>query len=129
MRKMRRRRKLSMTSLIDVIFLLLLFFMLTSTFTRFAEVELTSGGTGAAPTASERPLFLQLGPETARLNSADVALEGLAEALADQRGDATSETRRLLVALQPGVTAQRLTDLLVILRGVPGFMPTVLGAS
>ncbi|MGR3376850.1 biopolymer transporter ExbD [Salipiger abyssi] len=128
MRKMRRRRKLSMTSLIDVIFLLLLFFMLTSTFTRFAEVELTSGGTGAAPSASERPLFLQLGPETARLNSADVALEGLAEALAEQRGEA-SEARRLLVALQPGVTAQRLTDLLVILRGIPGFTPTVLGAS
>ncbi|MFC4732801.1 biopolymer transporter ExbD [Salipiger abyssi] len=130
MRKMRRRRKLSMTSLIDVIFLLLLFFMLTSTFTRFAEVELTSGGTGAAPSASERPLFLQLGPETARLNSADVALEGLAEALAEQRGEASaSEARRLLVALQPGVTAQRLTDLLVILRGIPGFTPTVLGAS
>ncbi|APZ51703.1 outer membrane transport energization protein ExbD [Salipiger abyssi] len=119
-----------MTSLIDVIFLLLLFFMLTSTFTRFAEVELTSGGTGAAPSASERPLFLQLGPETARLNSADVALEGLAEALAEQRGEASaSEARRLLVALQPGVTAQRLTDLLVILRGIPGFTPTVLGAS
>ena len=29
-----------MTSLIDVIFLLLLFFMLSSTFSRFAEVEL-----------------------------------------------------------------------------------------
>ncbi|MBN9889407.1 biopolymer transporter ExbD [Pelagibaca abyssi] len=117
-----------MTSLIDVIFLLLLFFMLTSTFTRFSEVELTSGGTGAAPSASERPLFLQLGPESARLNSADIVLDSLAEALAEQRGEG-SEARRLLVALQPGVTAQRLTDLLVILRGVPGFTPTVLGAS
>lgn len=37
----RRARRLSLTSLIDVIFLLLLFFMLSSTFTRFAEVELT----------------------------------------------------------------------------------------
>ena len=46
MRKARRRRRLSMTSLIDVIFLLLLFFMLTSTFTRFSEVELTAAGSG-----------------------------------------------------------------------------------
>ena len=50
MRSTRRRRKLSMTSLIDVIFLLLLFFMLTSTFTRFAELDLAaaSGGGGAS---------------------------------------------------------------------------------
>ena len=32
-----------MTSLIDVIFLLLLFFMLSSTFSRFAEVEISAG--------------------------------------------------------------------------------------
>ncbi|MCR8546706.1 biopolymer transporter ExbD [Salipiger sp. P9] len=117
-----------MTSLIDVIFLLLLFFMLTSTFTRFSEVELAAAGSGAAPAPSERPLFLQLGPETARLNSAEVALEGLADALAAQRGDGAA-VRRLLVALQPGVSAQRLTDLLVVLRGLPGLAPVVLGAS
>jgi biopolymer transport protein ExbD len=49
----KRRRHLSLTSLIDVIFLLLLFFMLSSTFTRFAEVELSGGmagsGGGEAP--------------------------------------------------------------------------------
>ncbi|WP_258091871.1 biopolymer transporter ExbD [Salipiger pentaromativorans] len=128
MRSAKRRRRLSMTSLIDVIFLLLLFFMLTSTFTRFSEVELAAAGSGAAPAPSERPLFLQLGPETARLNSAEVALEGLADALAAQRGDGAA-VRRLLVALQPGVSAQRLTDLLVVLRGLPGLAPVVLGAS
>lgn len=50
----RRRRPLSLTSLIDVIFLLLLFFMLSSTFTRFAEVEIAAGRAGAAA-ASARP--------------------------------------------------------------------------
>ena len=48
-----RRRPLSLTSLIDVIFLLLLFFMLSSTFTRFASVEITGGP--ASPTASSTP--------------------------------------------------------------------------
>ena len=73
-----------MTSLIDVIFLLLLFFMLSSTFSKFAEVELTAGGAGAATSSTARPLFLQLGPETARLNSAELALEALPEALAER---------------------------------------------
>lgn len=44
----RRRRPLSLTSLIDVIFLLLLFFMLSSTFTRFGEVAITGGKASAA---------------------------------------------------------------------------------
>ena len=57
MRRLRRRRRLSMTSLIDVIFLLLLFFMLSSTFTRFAELELAAGGTGGSPMPSGRCLF------------------------------------------------------------------------
>jgi biopolymer transport protein ExbD len=113
-----------MTSLVDVIFLLLLFFMLTSTFTRFAEVELTSGGSGA--TADARPLFLQLAPDRLSLNGAPVALGDLAQALATD-GDAAP--RPLLIALRGEVTAQRLTDLLVVLRGVPGVQATVLGAS
>ncbi|WP_277988397.1 biopolymer transporter ExbD [Salipiger thiooxidans] len=130
MRKVRRRRRLSMTSLIDVIFLLLLFFMLSSTFSKFAEVELTAGGAGAATSSTARPLFLQLGPETARLNSAELALEALPEALAERRAEAEGEEPQpLIVSLQPGVSAQRLTDLLVVLRGVPGFAPAILGAS
>ena len=114
-----------MTSLVDVIFLLLLFFMLTSTFTRFSEVELTSGGSGTA-TAEARPLFLQVAPDGLSLNGAPVALAELAEALA---ADGDAAPRPLLVALRGEVTAQRLTDLLVVLRGVPGVQATVLGAS
>ena len=118
-----------MTSLIDVIFLLLLFFMLTSTFTRFTEVELTAAGAGSAAAASGTPpLFLRLGPESAQLNNAELSLEALTEALGTEAGD-TESPRRLLVSLQPGVTAQRLTDLLVVLRGVPGVSPTILGTS
>ncbi len=120
-----------MTSLIDVIFLLLLFFMLTSTFTRFSEVELTAAGSGEASAApSQPPLFLRLGAETAELNATEIALEELAAALAEARAGSDDDgVRQLLVAMQPDVSAQRLTDLLVVLRGVPGFAPTILGAS
>ena len=129
MRKARRRRRLSMTSLIDVIFLLLLFFMLTSTFTRFSEVELTAAGSGTPPQApTEAPLFLRLGAETAQLNNVELPLDGLAEALTEARGEGEGP-RQLLVAMRPDVSAQRLTDLLVVLRGVTGISPTILGAS
>ncbi|EAU44208.1 hypothetical protein R2601_27233 [Salipiger bermudensis HTCC2601] len=118
-----------MTSLIDVIFLLLLFFMLTSTFTRFSEVELTAAGSGTPPQApTEAPLFLRLGAETAQLNNVELPLDGLAEALAEARGEGDAP-RQLLVAMRPDVSAQRLTDLLVVLRGVTGISPTILGAS
>lgn len=127
MRKARRRRRLSMTSLIDVIFLLLLFFMLSSTFTRFAEVELAAGGAG--PGAAEaRPLFLQLAPETLRLNGTELAFEALPEALRARDGDGAGKLP-LLVSLQGEVNAQRLTDLLVVLRQVPEVQTTVLGAA
>ena len=122
-----RRRRLSLTSLIDVIFLLLLFFMLSSTFSRFAEVELTSAtaGTGAAGIP---PMFLKLQPDALSLNGEPMTLEMLAEAL--QAGETPGDAARpLLVSLGPDVTSQRLTDLLGVLRRVRGIRATVLGGS
>jgi len=108
-----RRRRLSLTPLIDVIFLLLLFFMLSSTFTPFAELELGASGTGAADPDTP-PLFLRVSGDSLSLNGRPVALEALAgEAAA--RGD---EGAALLVSLAGGVSAQRLTDVLVALAPV-----------
>jgi len=100
-----------MTSLIDVIFLLLLFFMLTSTFSRQGEVELAAAG-GGAGAAIAQPVFLQLGPEDLTLNASAVTLEELVAALAAL----TDDEALVLVALRPEVTAQRLIDLLGALR-------------
>jgi len=112
-----------MTSLIDVIFLLLLFFMLTSTFSKFAEVELAAAGSGVASNSAAKPLFLQLGTDTLRLNGEDVLLEGLTESALSQAEAGTT----LLVSLGPNVDAQRLTNLLVALRGLPALNVSVLG--
>ncbi len=112
-----------MTSLIDVIFLLLLFFMLTSTFTKFAEVELAAAGSGTAADSTTKPLFLQLGTDSLRLNGEDVLLGALAQTtLAGAKPGTT-----VLVSLGAGVDAQRLTDLLVALRGLPALNVSVLG--
>ncbi|SDN65234.1 biopolymer transport protein ExbD [Lutimaribacter pacificus] len=115
-----------MTSLIDVIFLLLLFFMLSSTFTRFAEIELATGGAGSGA-APENPVFISLAPDRLRLNGAESTVEALAGALdAHRAGDAPLT---VLIAMQGDVTAQRLTDLLSALRSLPQLRVTVLEAT
>lgn len=128
MRRLRRRRRLTMTSLIDVIFLLLLFFMLGSTFTRFAEVEFASSGRLAGDAPPERPVFVRLSPERISIDGTENDLAALPEALrAMQAADGVAPP--VLIALQGAVTAQRLTDLLVVLRRIPGLNVTILEAT
>jgi biopolymer transport protein ExbD len=112
-----------MTSLIDVIFLLLLFFMLTSTFSKFSELELSTAGSGAAAPHDSKPLFLQLDTDALRVNGQAVSIEDLAASALGQAEGGTT----LLVALGDDVTSQRLTDLLVALRGLPSLRVAVLG--
>jgi biopolymer transport protein ExbD len=113
------RRAVSMTPLIDVIFLLLLFFMLTSTFSTFGEIELSQATTGAATpaTKSEKRAFVQLGATRLILNGAPVTLDELAERI---------ETGQVLVGLDADASAQRVVDLLVELRGRDGLTVMVL---
>jgi len=126
MRKQTRRRRLSMTSLIDVIFLLLLFFMLSSTFSRFAEVDLSTASAGATGSSDVKRSFLQLGETSLRVNGQDVVLGALPDRFADMSPEA--ETLQVIVSLRDDVTAQRLTDVLVILRGIDRLSISVLGS-
>ena len=97
-----------MTSLIDVIFLLLLFFMLTSTFSKFAEIELAAATSGAGAEAGAKPYFLQLTTEGLRLNGDALALDALtASPLAE-----AEEGTPLLVSLGAQVEAQALLECL-----------------
>lgn len=107
-----------MTPLIDVIFLLLLFFMLSSTFSTFGEIELTQATPGSTP-EGEVPdrVFVQLGAERLVLNGAPITLDDLA---------AQVETGQVLVSLDTDASAQRLVDLLVRLRGREDLSVTVL---
>lgn len=117
-----RRRTLSLTSLIDVIFLLLLFFMLTTTFTRTAELPLVAGGSGTGAPHSA-PIFLRLAPDVVTLNAEPAPLDALNQRISEL--DQTDP--HILVSLAPGVTAQRLADLLAELRRQPDVRVQVLG--
>ena len=116
---------MSLTSLIDVIFLLLLFFMLTSTFSRYAEVELSAASGTEANVNTNPPVFLRLSPDTLTVNGDEVSLQNIASSL---EHDALAP-RIVLVSLSDGVTAQRLTDLLGAVRKVPGIALSVLGRA
>lgn len=114
-----------MTSLIDVIFILLLFFLLTSTFTRFGELSISTGGAGAG-TGSASPIFLRLEADGLTLNGTRHALDTITSALeAFAPGDGTDAT--VLISVADDVTSQRLVDLLVLLRPVDWADVTVLG--
>jgi biopolymer transport protein ExbD len=126
MRKQIRRRRLSMTSLIDVIFLLLLFFMLSSTFSRFAEVDLSTATAGKAGSNDAPVSFLQLGEDTLRVNGDDMILFTLPDTFADMYPE--EETLKVIVSLREDVTAQRLTDVLVVLRSIDRLSISVLGS-
>jgi biopolymer transport protein ExbD len=122
-----RRKALSMTSLIDVIFLLLLFFMLSSTFTRFSEIQLFGASTGTQSTATQSentPIFLQLAPEDVRLNGQGFDLSRVPDGVAALRG--LDEQMVLISATSDDVTAQRLVDVLMILATVPNLNVVVL---
>ncbi|MEM1101332.1 MAG: biopolymer transporter ExbD [Pseudomonadota bacterium] len=117
----RRRARLSMTSLIDVIFLLLLFFMLTSTFSRFGEIPMTLGGGGTQTVAEAPRLFLRVTDDGASLNGRSVDEAALAEAIRAE-GDAP----QVIVSASEDATAQGLATVLHALRGVQGARIVVL---
>ena len=91
------RRPVTLTPLIDVIFLLLLFFMLSSTFTRFGEVALTNAG-GEVPTEGAPPLFLQLRAEDLSLNGSALTLDALAPALGERAAEGSTTVLLVTVA-------------------------------
>lgn len=104
--------------------------MLTSTFSKFAEVELSASGAGQAAAADAvAPMFLQLRPEKVTLNGQSVDIDTLTEKMQELLSEEAEDTQQLLVSLQEQVSAQRLTDLLVVLRSLPHLRVTVLGAS
>ncbi len=112
------RRRASLTPLIDIIFLLLMFFMLSSTFSTFGEIELTQSTSGSvAPGTQAERIFVQLGSERLVLNGTPTMLDDLATQI---------ETGQVLVSLDDDVSAQRLVDLLVRLRGREGLSVVVL---
>ena len=119
----RPRRQVSLTPLIDVVFLLLLFFLITSTFARFADLEVTrqttSAGEAALPPVSGpsdiRGAIVSVSAERrVRINGTETAPEDIAERL-DALYDRGARTA--IVAADHSATVQDLVSVLERARG------------
>ncbi|MEO0328260.1 MAG: biopolymer transporter ExbD [Pseudomonadota bacterium] len=108
-----KRKHLSLTSLIDIIFLLLLFFMLSSTFSKYSEVKVSAARAGAGD-ASDRPsIFISLASEQWKVNGEVAGFDTVRELLVKyQSEDAT----RAVLRVTDSVTSQILVDAVQLLN-------------
>lgn len=117
----RKRRRPSLTPMIDVVFLLLVFFMLASRFGIEQVLPLPLAGAGAEYTGP--PRLIEVAPDTVRLNGRPVAFDDLPAALAPLmeapsdmvilRGQSGATLQRL-VAVADGLRAAGLTTLVLV---------------
>lgn len=109
-----KRRRIGLTPLIDVVFLLLLFFMLASSFEQFGEIELQAATSGTANPLAEKPVFIRLHAD-GRLD-----VDATETALADLQVNLNTFVRQgrqaAVVQIRSGVPTQRLVDVLEQIR-------------
>ena len=120
------KKRLALTSLIDIIFLLLLFLMLTSTFSKFSEIELSVATTAAKNKVSEKILFLRVSAVRIDLNSGEVEMNSLAKSIKSFTQNAKAS---LVVSMDQDVTSQRLVDILGIVANIEGLSVNLIGSS
>jgi len=116
------RKRPSLTPMIDVVFLLLVFFMLASRFGVEAHLPLRVAGTQGDAPYSGPPRLVDIRPETLRLNGQTVAQDALDETLTnlmDHPGDT------VILRARDEAVLQRVVDVMQSLRDA-GFTALVL---
>lgn len=101
------RRRMSLTPMIDVVFLLLVFFMLAARFGIEGTIELTLAGTSQSYEGP--PRLVDIHPDELRLNGVPVALDSLAPRLADLTEDSSD---MVILRAKDGAEVQRLVELM-----------------
>ena len=116
-----RRRRIGLTPMIDVVFLLLVFFMLAARFGVTDAIPVTLSG-GAAQPYDGPPRLIEIGPDTLRLNGSTTALTDLADGIS-----ALVSGPEDPIVLMPveGSDLQRLLDVAAALRAA-GFESLIL---
>ncbi|AUH32815.1 ExbD/TolR family protein [Paracoccus tegillarcae] len=110
----RHPRRMSLTAMIDVVFLLLIFFMLASRFGADAVLPIVTGtGGGAASEWQGAPRLIDVGPEGVALNGAQMADADLATAL---RPLLPHPDALVILRAQDGADVQRLVDVIDLMK-------------
>jgi biopolymer transport protein ExbD len=107
--------KLSLTPLIDVVFILLIFFMLESDFLRPYVMELAQQGGGERnASAKTTPILIELREDqTVWLNKAEYSMGSVETAIFELGPDSKSP---VVLAFDPGVPLQRAVSIIDILQ-------------
>ena len=110
-------RLISLTPLIDVVFILLVFFMLASSFLDWRSVDLTvSSGVGAA-TSAQRAILISLRSDgSIAVGSKPVSKQTLQSVMTEKL--AKSREQRVVIRSDPGVPLQRAINTLDLLRTI-----------
>ncbi|WP_108819439.1 ExbD/TolR family protein [Pseudovibrio sp. Alg231-02] len=120
---LKRSRAPGLTSLIDVIFLLLMFFMLASTFSIYQKLDVTSGAEGAGQ-MEQSPILLQVFAEgQLSVNGDRVKVEALIAAL-DNAG--IEKVRPVAIIPAKDSTVQDVVSALEMLK-TAGWSATIVG--
>jgi len=122
----RRRAVLSLAPLIDVTFILLIFFMLVTQFERFAPVEVTLASEQALPLtppqqqSGQASLQLEiLADGRLRLSGNEIpGTSGLSAALTKTAEDSAG---RVAIRPEPDVPLQLLLDVLAAIQSIPAY--------
>ncbi len=110
-----------MTPMIDVVFLLLVFFMLASRFGVEQVIPLPMAGQGGAGYAGP-PRIVDIAPDAVRLNGAETPQANLADAIAPLTA---RRTDTIVLRGQSGADVQRIVDVAEALA-MAGFTALVL---
>ena len=102
-----RRRRMSLTPMIDVVFLLLIFFMLAARFGLEGSIELAAGGSGAEYRGA--PRLVDVYPGALTLNGVTVTAEQLVTSLRELT-DNTEDA--IILRMRDGADVQRMTDVM-----------------
>ena len=106
----RRRASISLTPLIDVVFILLVFFMLASSFLDWRAIDLSAPGRATTGTSMEGTLLIEIRPEGLRLSGETVSLELLGSRVAERVSERPDQ--RVLVQPESGVSLQQAVQVL-----------------
>ncbi|EAR10806.1 ExbD/TolR family protein [Reinekea blandensis] len=108
-----RSSRISMTPLIDVVFILLLFFMLTSSLSAFSQIELTSAGAGSTTSVVDADQASRFRVQA----NGQVEYDGqvydlLSEALSKTLALLAQQDAAVIVSAHPEASVQDLIDLM-----------------
>ena len=105
----RRRPRVSLTSLIDVIFILIVFFMLVSSFSQYRVIDLVKGQSGRGGQSTALRLILQADGDL---------LTSAGDPVDDALADAVANHQPVSIFLEPSVPIQYGVDALDRLKAM-----------